>query len=83
MTTITGDPTLFSWGERLQAGMAEAGMLFSSDVIGFSVVAMVNGELTILVPRPFHLEIGREEIQAALAKMGCPAQRFRIIQVAA
>ena len=46
--------------------MIKAGLQFSADAMGQSNAALVNNELIIHAPKSFQLDLGREEILAAL-----------------
>ncbi len=67
------------WREKLQSGMIKAGLQFSADAMGQANAALVNNELQIHAPKQFQLDLGREEILAALKQIGHPTLRFKVI----
>ncbi|HEU5022623.1 MAG TPA: DNA polymerase III subunit gamma/tau [Bryobacteraceae bacterium] len=66
------------WREKLQSAMVKAGLQFSADAMGQSNAALVNNELLIQAPKQFQLDLGREEILAALKQLGYPTLRFKV-----
>jgi DNA polymerase-3 subunit gamma/tau len=67
------------WREKLQSAMIKAGLQFSADAMGQSNAALVNNELLIQAPKQFQLDLGREEILAALKQLGHPTLRFKVV----
>ncbi len=67
------------WREKLQSGMLKAGLQFSADAMGQASAALVNNELLIAAPKQFQLDLGREEILAALKQIGHPTLRFKVV----
>jgi DNA polymerase-3 subunit gamma/tau len=67
------------WREKLQSGMIKAGLQFSADAMGSAKAALVNNELLITAPKQFQLDLGREEILAALKQIGHPTLRFKVV----
>ena len=66
------------WREKLQSGMIKAGLQFSADAMAHASAALVNNELVISAPRQFQLDLGREEVLAALKQLGHPTLRFKV-----
>jgi DNA polymerase III subunit gamma/tau len=66
------------WRAKLHTAMVEAGMTFSADAIAQSEAALVNNELQITAPKQFQLDLGQEEIRAALKQLGHPTLRFKV-----
>jgi DNA polymerase III subunit gamma/tau len=66
------------WREKLHSAMIGAGLKFSADAMAQSNAALVNNELIITAPKQFQMDLGREEILAALKQMGHPALRFKV-----
>ena len=76
-------PVSGDWRTKLHAAMMETGQQFSADAIAQSDVSLVNNELVITAPKEFKLDLGQNEIRAALKQMGQPAMRFRVVLGAA
>jgi DNA polymerase-3 subunit gamma/tau len=66
------------WREKLQSAMIKAGLQFSADAMSQASAALVNNELLITAPKQFQLDLGREEILAALKQIGHPTLRFKV-----
>jgi DNA polymerase-3 subunit gamma/tau len=66
------------WREKLQSAMIKAGLQFSADAMSQASAALVNNELIITAPKQFQLDLGREEILAALKQIGHPTLRFKV-----
>jgi DNA polymerase III subunit gamma/tau len=66
------------WRAKLHGAMTETGLNFSADAIAQSEAALVNGELQIIAPKQFQLDLGRDEIQGALKHLGFPTLRFKV-----
>ena len=67
------------WREKLQSAMIGAGLQFSADAMMQASAALVNNELIVTAPKQFQLDLGREEILAALKQIGHPALRFKVV----
>jgi len=67
------------WRSKLHAAMVEQKLMYSADAIAQSEVALVNNELQITTSKQFQLDLGREEVLAALKHLGYPALRFKVI----
>jgi len=67
------------WREKLQSAMIKAGLQFSADAMAQAAAALVNNELIIRAPKQFQLDLGREEILAALKQIGHPTLRFKVV----
>jgi hypothetical protein len=59
--------------------MIKAGLQFSADAMAHTSAALVNNELIIRAPKQFQLDLGREEILAALKQLGHPTLRFKVV----
>ncbi|MDP9053018.1 MAG: DNA polymerase III subunit gamma/tau [Acidobacteriota bacterium] len=66
------------WRSRLHAAMTETGLAFSADAIAQCEASLVNGELQIVAPKQFQLDLGRDEISTALKHLGHPTLRFKV-----
>jgi DNA polymerase-3 subunit gamma/tau len=67
------------WREKLQSAMIKAGLQFSADAMAKASAALVNNELIITAAKQFQLDLGREEILAALKQIGHPTLRFKVV----
>lgn len=66
------------WRAKLHGAMTEKGLQFSADAVAQSEASLVNGELIIMAPKQFQLDLGQEEIRTALKHLGFPALRFKV-----
>lgn len=67
------------WRTRLHAAMVAANLKFSADAMAQSGAELVNNELIITTSKQYQLDLGREEILAALKQLGVPQQRFKVV----
>ena len=56
-----------------------AGLTFSADALAQADVQLLNNELLITASKEFQLDLGRDEILAALKQLGHPAMRFKVV----
>ena len=67
------------WREKLQSAMIQAGLQFSADAMMHASAALANNELIITAPKQYQLDLGRDEIMAALKQIGHPTLRFKVV----
>ncbi len=66
------------WRAKLHQALIDTGMQFSADAMAQSDAQVVNGELVVTTAKSFQLDLGRDEIAAALKHL-CSTLRFKIV----
>ncbi len=66
------------WRAKLHQALIDTGMQFSADAMAQSDAQVVNGELVVTTAKSFQLDLGRDEIAAALKHLGSTL-RFKIV----